>query len=99
MSYKVIAIDGPAGAGKSTVARIVAKKLGYLYLDTGAIYRAITLKAIENNIDIKNSVEMANLAANSNIDLQSDSQGGLKVFLDNKDVTKQIRTPQINKFV
>ena len=51
----IIAIDGPAGAGKSTVAKRVAKKLGFLYIDTGALYRALTLKVIESGIDIKNT--------------------------------------------
>ena len=54
MGNKVIAIDGPAGSGKSTVAKEVAKRLGFLYVDTGAMYRALTLKAIKNDIDFNN---------------------------------------------
>ncbi|NMA14207.1 MAG: cytidylate kinase, partial [Clostridia bacterium] len=62
MGKKIIAIDGPAGAGKSTVARLVADRLGYLYIDTGAMYRALTLLAMEQNISMNNEEELIALA-------------------------------------
>lgn len=95
----IIAIDGPAGAGKSTVAKIVAKELGFLYIDTGAMYRAITLKALEENIDIKDKLNIIKVAQNSDIDLINDSDGNLKILLDGRDVSKQIREPRITQYV
>jgi cytidylate kinase len=95
----IIAIDGPAGAGKSTVARIIAKELGFLYIDTGAMYRAITLKVLQENIDIKDKSNIIKVARNSNIDLINDSDGNLKIMLDARDVSKQIREPRITKYV
>ncbi len=96
----IIAIDGPAGAGKSTAAKILAQRLGFLYIDTGAMYRALTLKAIEKGIDIKNQRLMIELAQDSNIDLLNDkSTGALKVFLDGRDVSQEIRQPRITKIV
>jgi len=94
----IIAIDGPAGAGKSTVAKRVAKILNILYIDTGAMYRAITLKAINNKIDINDEKEIVNIAKNSRIELKHTSSA-LKVYLDGKDVTKQIREPKVSRFV
>ncbi len=96
----IIAIDGPAGAGKSTAAKILAQRLGFLYIDTGAMYRALTLKAIEKDIDIKNQRLVVELAEDSNIDLVNDkSNGALKVFLDGRDVSQEIRQPRITKIV
>lgn len=95
----IIAIDGPAGAGKSTVAKILAKKLGFLYIDTGAMYRALTLKALDSSTDIKNTQAIIDLAGKSSISLSSKSDGSLKVLLDGKDVSKEIREPRITKFV
>ena len=92
----IIAIDGPAGSGKSTVARLVAKRLGYFYIDTGAMYRALTLKAIKKNIDFKDENFLSALAAESCIELKRQKDGSLKVFLDNKDVTGRIREPDVN---
>jgi len=65
----IIAIDGPAGAGKSTVAKILAKKLGFLYIDTGAMYRALTLKALENNVPASDEAAVIRLAQGVKIEL------------------------------
>jgi len=95
----IVAIDGPAGAGKSTVAKILAKRLGFLYIDTGAIYRALTLKALENNIDISDEQRINQLALNTSIDLLNNPNGPLKVILDGRDVSLDIRKPQITQVV
>jgi len=95
----IIAIDGPAGAGKSTVAKLTAHKLGFLYIDTGAMYRALTLKALEHKTDLKDNLALIELTKNTNIDLKNTADGSLIVFLDEKDVSKDIRQPIITKFV
>lgn len=95
----IIAIDGPAGAGKSTVAKIIAKKLRFLYIDTGAMYRALTLKVLENNIDIRDTAAIIKAARNSSIGLQNHPDGSFEVFLDGKDVSRLIREPRITRFV
>ncbi|MBQ3947976.1 MAG: (d)CMP kinase [Ruminococcus sp.] len=87
-----IAIDGPAGAGKSTIAKMVSKKLGYIYVDTGALYRTIALYITENNIsdeDIENALPKANVSLKF-ID------GAQRVFLGDRDVSDIIRTPEIS---
>lgn len=93
-----IAIDGPAGAGKSTVAKLVAKKLGYLYIDTGAMYRALTLKAMEINIDLKDEVELNKYLVNHTIKLINENNIQ-KVIIDGEEVTEQIRTPEVTRNV
>jgi cytidylate kinase len=95
----VIAIDGPAGAGKSTVAREVAKKLNFTYLDTGAMYRALTLKALRNNLDLEDRNKLIDMAKNTRIDIISTEDCSIRVFLDEQDVTKEIRSPQITQNV
>jgi cytidylate kinase len=95
----IIAIDGPAGSGKSTVARILAHKLGFLYIDTGAMYRALTLKAIEEKIDIKDTTGLIEMANNSRIDLMNNPDGSIKIILDGRDVTGLIREPRITQWV
>lgn len=95
----IIAIDGPAGAGKSTVAKLIAKKLGFLYIDTGAMYRALTLKSLDDGIDIKDTESIILLAKRTAIDLINNSDGSLKVMLDGKDVSGLIRQPRITKYV
>lgn len=93
----VIAIDGPVGAGKSTVARLVAQRLGYLYADTGAMYRAIALKALRLSMDIHDPILMENLAQATDIQLQPQSDGSVRVILDGEDVTEAIRTPEVSE--
>lgn len=95
----IIAVDGPAGAGKSTIARLVARRMNFLYIDTGAMYRALTLKALRKAIDISNAVQLARLAKNTKIDLENNPDGSIKVLLDNEDVSIDIRKPEITKFV
>ncbi len=96
-----IAIDGPAGSGKSTVARGVAAMLGYLYLDSGAMYRAVALKALERGIPLDNDALLESLAADTHIELQAPTpeqeSAGLKnrVFLDGREVTEEIRTVEV----
>lgn len=95
----IIAIDGPAGAGKSTVARTIAQKLGFLYVDTGAMYRALTLKALERKIEEKDTAALIEMARSTSIDLINEQDGSLKIFLDGRDVTSPIRQPHITKLV
>lgn len=95
----IIAVDGPAGAGKSTIARLVAKRMNFLYIDTGAMYRALTLKALRKAIDISNAAQLTRLAKNTRIDLENNPDGSIKVLLDNEDVSFDIRKPEITKFV
>ncbi len=95
----IIAIDGPAGAGKSTVAKLLAKKLGFLYIDTGAMYRALTVKAIRDGIDIRNASRVVKMAKASRIDLIGKKDGSLEVLLDGKDVSKAIREPAVTSRV
>jgi CMP/dCMP kinase len=94
LSRIVIAIDGPAASGKSTTAREVAKRLGLLYLDTGAMYRAITLKAIREGIDLKDGEKIAEMTRRTSVDFSFDSSGQ-HVLLDGQDVTAEIRRPEI----
>ena len=86
-----VAIDGPSSAGKSTVAKGVAKELGFVYVDTGAMYRCVTLYALENNVDCQNDEEVCKLLDKVNIEL---CIGG-KVLLNGKDVTFDIRTQPV----
>ena len=91
----IVTIDGPAGAGKSTIARELAKCLGFAYLDTGAMYRALTLKALRKKITLTDENALVNLARQTKIDLQTDEKKALKVLLDDCDVTTDIRTPEV----
>ncbi|MGB3368097.1 MAG: (d)CMP kinase [Acidaminobacteraceae bacterium] len=94
MSLIQIAIDGPAGSGKSTIAKKVAKLLDILYLDTGAMYRAITLKLINKSIAFDNIDEISNILTNTNISFDKK-----RVLLDGVDVTEEIRMPIIDENV
>jgi cytidylate kinase len=93
-----IAIDGPAGAGKSTVARLVAKEPGFIYVDTGAMYRAITWKVLKSGISVSDTDRIAELASNSRISLKP-GQLGQTVQVDGVDVTELIRSTEINQHV
>ncbi len=96
----VIAVDGPAGAGKSTVARKLAACLRFLYLDTGAMYRALALKALREGVDLRDELALAELLADTTIELYPmAAQGLVQVILDGEDVTGLLRTPQVNATV
>ena len=95
LSRLIIAIDGPGAAGKSTVAKLVAKKLNYTYIDTGAMYRCLALFALENNIDIKDEDALAKAAMD--IDIFMDETGS--VFLNSRNVSKEIRGVEVTKIV
>ncbi|QZY56889.1 (d)CMP kinase [Crassaminicella profunda] len=89
-----IALDGPAGAGKSTIAKIIAKHKNLTYIDTGAMYRAIALKILRKGIDVNKEKSVQDILLVSNIDLE-----GNDIFLDGNLVTEEIRTPKVNNFV
>jgi cytidylate kinase len=95
----IIAIDGPAGAGKSTVSKLIAQKLGFLYIDTGAMYRCLTLKAIAEKIDVKDTSRLIEMARSARIDLSNHPDGTLKVLLDSQEVSQAIRDPAITRVV
>lgn len=92
----IIAIDGPAGAGKSTVAKSLARQLNYLYIDTGAMYRAVAWKVLQDEIEFENTMRIGQLAAESNIEL-SGSVDDLRISIDDRDITSEIRTPEISQ--
>ena len=94
-----IAIDGPAGSGKSTVAKLVADALGILYLDTGAMYRAITLKALRAGIVLTQEEALTNLATQTVLEFKQTADGGYHLFMDGEDVSDQIRSDQVTKKV
>ncbi|MGQ9678982.1 MAG: (d)CMP kinase [bacterium] len=94
----IIAIDGPAGSGKSTTARLCAQQLGFCYLDTGAMYRAVTLKVIEREIDFGDEQVWSSLLRQTNIDIVW-RRGNLVVKLDGRDVTEKIRSPKVSGLV
>ena len=95
---KIITIDGPAGSGKSSTAQRVAKELGYTYIDSGAMYRAVTLKVLESDIDPDSKEKVTAIAENADIRLLTDNGSNL-IFLDGKDVTSAIREPRISKAI
>ena len=88
---KIIAIDGPSGSGKGTIAKEVAKRLGYTYVDTGAMYRCVSLKSLRENLEEKDETGIVNLLKNMDIRLTNDG----KVFLDDEDVSDKIRTMEV----
>jgi cytidylate kinase len=90
----IVAIDGPAGAGKSTVARRLAERLGFRYLDTGAMYRALTWLALERGIELEDTDALVALAERHPVEFE-----GLRVFVDEREVTRAIREPRIDRAV
>jgi cytidylate kinase len=96
VSALIIAIDGPSAAGKSTLAKRLAKDLGFTYLDTGAMYRALALKVLSEGIDINNDTALPELINRTEIDL-AETGGKLKVLLDGEDVSEKIRTPEVSQ--
>jgi CMP/dCMP kinase len=91
----IVAIDGPVGSGKSTVARRVAEMLGYTHLDSGAMYRAVGLKALREGVPLDSPERLSELADNAHIDLVL-REGKLRVLLDGEDVTDAIRAPEVS---
>ena len=94
-----IAIDGPAAAGKSTVAKIVAGKKSYIYIDTGAMYRAITYLALKKGVDLNDEAALTALLKESAIDLTVSPEGEQKVYIAGEDVTEAIRTDSVSNQV
>lgn len=92
-----IAIDGPAGAGKSTVAQIVAQRLNLFYVDTGAMYRAIAYKVLKNGISLEDELRVEKLAETTKVEL--DHSAGRTVWCDGEDITQVIRNPEISRAV
>lgn len=90
----IVTVDGPAGSGKSTIAKIIAKKYGFTYLDTGAMYRMIALYALENNISLDDTEAVEDMLKNTKLDII-----GNQFFLNGKDVSEEIRTPRVSAIV
>jgi cytidylate kinase len=96
MKKLIIAIDGPVGSGKSTLARRVADLMGYVYIDTGAMYRALALKAVRRGLGFDRDDDLETLARGTRIDLRA-LDGTQQVFLDGEEVTTAIRTPEVSQ--
>lgn len=93
----IVAIDGPSGVGKSTVARRLAKRLGVPYLDTGAMYRALALKVLEASVDPSDASAVEELLSSTQVRLEADGEGTVAVLLDGRPVSSQIRTPEVGQ--
>ncbi|HVO97953.1 MAG TPA: (d)CMP kinase [Bryobacteraceae bacterium] len=89
----IVAIDGPAGAGKSTIARALARRLGFTYIDTGAMYRAVALWAMRVNVDLDDALKLEQLAREARIEIEGDS----RVLLNGEDVTAAIRDAEVSE--
>ena len=94
-TYEIITLDGPSGAGKSTIAKLLAKKLSFKYLDTGAMYRAVTLYMIKHHVDINNNSEVISVL--NNLSINFDNAG--RIYLDDEDVTEAIRSMEVVNLV
>ena len=92
----VIAIDGPAGSGKSTVARLVAERLGCLHLNTGAMYRAVTWQALQENVNLEDEDALVKVAERCDISFEDN---GSRVILNNQDISRQIRFPEVDRSI
>ena len=99
----IIAIDGPAAVGKSTMGKLIARELGFLYIDTGAIYRAITWKVLKNNINLNDENIISNMVSNTCVTIEKVNCKSLNdyyhIFIDGEDVTEEIRNPRIDQNV
>lgn len=95
MSF-VVAIDGPAGTGKGTITKLIEEELGFMNVDTGAMYRCVTLDALRKNIDFQEIEKMKELVNNIHIELKKDKNNNLQVILNGDDVSKEIREPVIS---
>lgn len=98
MKQLSIAIDGPASSGKSTVAKILAKKLNFVYCDTGSMYRALTFLALKNGIDFNDEMGLTSLISDNTLSFKQTDDGQL-VFINDKDVTNEIRQPDVTNGV
>lgn len=94
----VVAVDGPAGSGKGTITKKVAEEIGLINIDTGALYRSVTLYMIRNNIGLEDKEKIEEMLKNINIELKKENNQE-KVYLDGEDVSKQIREKQVNELV
>ena len=94
---KIIAIDGPAGSGKSTTAKLLAERMGYTYLDTGAMYRAVALFALRNGVSFEDTNAMEQIAAKVKIEFRSEGDKGQLIFLNGEDVSDAIRTAEATR--
>ena len=94
MADLIITIDGPAASGKSTVARLLARKLDASFLDTGAMYRAVTLAAMRASVDLSDEQNLLDITQKCDFQF-SDQAGKMTIQIDNKDVTEQIRNPEV----
>ncbi|MGQ3686282.1 MAG: (d)CMP kinase [Candidatus Loosdrechtia sp.] len=92
----IVAIDGPAGSGKSTLARMLSNRLGFKYLDTGAMYRALTWKAMQEGVNLNDEAALCRLMDDTDIEIQY-RNGNLVVFVDEADVTGDIRSPSVTR--
>ncbi len=100
MKKKIIAIDGPGGAGKSTIAKLLAKRLGYIYIDSGAMYRAITWKALQNKADFENARELLRMVRALKINFKWDGdKKNLLTFLNRKNISQEIRSKAVDQNV
>ena len=97
MSF-IVAIDGPAGTGKGTIAKLVSEKFGLLNVDTGAMFRCVTLAMLQQNIALEEEEKIQALLSDIQIELKEEN-GELEVFLNGEDVTSKIRTPEVNAFI
>ncbi len=91
----IVTIDGPAGAGKTTISKLLARTLGYRYLDTGALYRAVAVAAMDRGIASEDEAQLASLCGKIEIDLEI-SESGMLVFLNRTDITSRLRTPDVS---
>lgn len=99
MHHMTIAIDGPAGSGKSTVAQELSERLGLLYLDTGAMYRAVAWLALQHNVSPGDSSSIVQLMRNFPIHLEQSDEGRVEIWAGSKNVTRELRTPEVSNTV